>query len=65
MNVAEARTLESRSPQADVELRFSELDELEGLSVDEATALLQRRFKRFLACGCDHRRALLLAVGLA
>jgi hypothetical protein len=65
MNLAEAHMLENRHPQAEVELRPSELDDLERLSVDELTALLQRRFRRFLACGCDHRRALLLAVGLA
>ena len=65
MNLAEAHELESRHPEADVELRASELNDLERLSVDEVTALLQRRFRRFMACGCDARRALLLAVGLA
>jgi hypothetical protein len=64
MNLAEARELESRYGRADAELRPFELDNLDRLSVDEVTALLQQRFRRFLASGCDHRRALLLAVGL-
>lgn len=64
MNRAEARKLESEHPQADVELRPNELEELERMSVDEVTTLLQRRYRRFLACGCDHRHALLHAVGL-
>lgn len=64
MNVAEARMLESRYQPTDVELKPAELADLDRLSVDELTALLQRRFRRFLACGCDHTRALLLAVGL-
>jgi hypothetical protein len=63
MSSAEARKLEEYP--ADVELRPTELDDLERLSVDEVTALLQGRFRRFLASGCDHRRALLLAVGLS
>ena len=65
MELAEARKLESTQPQADVELRPSELEDLERLNVDEVTALLQRRFRRYVACGCDHCRALLLAVGLS
>jgi len=65
MNVAEAHELETRHPPADTELRPSELDGLDRLSVDELTALLQCRFRRFIACGHDHRRALLLAVGLS
>lgn len=64
MNLAEARRLESRHPEPAVELRPTELDELERMSVDEVTTLLQRRYRRFLACGCDHRHALLHAVGL-
>ena len=65
MNLAEARKLENRPTEADVELHPAELDELERMTVDEVTTLLQRRFRRCLACGCDHRRALLLAVGLS
>jgi hypothetical protein len=65
MNRAEARALDTQHRQAPIELRPTELDDLERLSVDELTALLQRRFRRFLACGCDYRQALLLAVGLA
>jgi hypothetical protein len=65
MNLAEARKLDTGYAEADVELRPTELDDLERLSVDEVTTLLQRRYRRFLACGCDHRRALLLAVGLS
>jgi len=60
-------TAEARRPgfeRLSVELRSSELDDVERMSEDELTALLQRRFRRFLACGCDHRQALLLAVGL-
>jgi hypothetical protein len=64
MNLAEARKLENRPTEADVELHPAELDELERMSVDEVTTLLQHRYRRFLARGCDHRQALLHAVGL-
>jgi hypothetical protein len=65
MNLAEARTVETQHHEAPIELQPAELDDLERLSVDELTALLQRRFRRFLASGCDYRQALLLAVGIA
>jgi len=66
MGVAEARTtMLVLSPEyVASELRPSELEHLELLSEDEVTTLLQRRFRRYLADGCDHRRALMLAVGL-
>jgi hypothetical protein len=64
MNLAEARELDIPHRQGPTELQPTELDDLEHLSVDELTTLLQRRFRRFLACGCDYRQALLRAVGL-
>lgn len=65
MNIAEARILERRYQPAGIELRPCELTDLDRLSADEVTALLQRRFRRFLESGCDHTRALMLAVGLS
>ena len=47
-----------------VEVMKSELDDLERLSADELTALLQLRFRRFLEHGCNHRQALMRAVGI-
>jgi len=66
MSAAEARAsavLHDQAPLVSDPTRF-ELDEVELLSEDELTALLQRRFRRFLALGFDDRRALLLAAGI-
>jgi hypothetical protein len=65
MNAAQARepAFDDRS-QGELELMRSELEDLDDLSADELTALLQRRFRRFLEHGCTHRRALMLAVGI-
>jgi hypothetical protein len=66
MNVAQARQpgFDGPASKAEIELKRSELDHLERLSADELTALLQRRFRRFLEHGCNHRQALMLAVGI-
>jgi hypothetical protein len=65
MNVAQAPQpgFDDRAPGG-FEVMRSELDDVERLSADELTALLQRRFRRFLEHGCNHRQALMLAVGL-
>jgi hypothetical protein len=66
MSVAQARQPGFGDHQAPGHLKVmrSELDDLERLSADEVTALLQRRFRRFLEHGCNHRQALMLAVGI-
>jgi hypothetical protein len=66
MSVAQARQpgFDGHQAPGNLEVMRSELDDLERLSADELTALLQRRFRRFLEHGCNHRQALMLAVGL-
>jgi hypothetical protein len=65
MNGAQARQpgFDDQAPGG-FEVMRSELDDLERLGVEELTALLQRRFRRFLEHGCNHRQALMLAVGI-
>jgi hypothetical protein len=66
MNAAQALrpAFDDRHSQGELELMRSELEDLDRLSADELTALLQRRFRRFLEHGCNHRQALMLAVGI-
>jgi hypothetical protein len=66
MDVAEARQpgFDGDRARGELDLMRSELDDVERLSADELTALLQRRFRRFHEHGCNHRQALMRAVGL-
>ena len=65
MDAAQARQpgFDDQAPGG-LEVMRSELDDVVRLSAEELTALLQRRFRRFLEHGCNHRQALMLAVGL-